>query len=81
MEPNVPSNYPVPMPEETLQATFRINIKVEKHSKTGECTACITELDMSNYDKVIKNVPDFLKDHNITYALNLIQECLKAHAQ
>jgi GH35 family endo-1,4-beta-xylanase len=81
MESTVTSNYPVPMPDETLQATFRINIKVEKHSKTGERTAYITELDMSNYDKIIKDVPDFLKDHNITYALNLIQECLKAHAQ
>ena len=81
MEPTVTSNYPVPMPDETLQAKFRINIKVEKHSKTGEVKTFINELDMSNYDGLIKNVPEFLKDHNIFYALNLIQEDLKAHAQ
>ena len=81
MEPTVTTSNSVPMSDSQLQATFRVNIKIEKDSKTGERTACITELDMSNYDKIIKDVPDFLKDHNITYALNLIQECLKAHAQ
>ena len=81
MEPTVTSNYPVPMPDETLQATFRVNIKVQKDSKTGEVKTFINELDMSNYDGLIKNVPEFLKDHNIFYALNLIQEDLKAHAQ
>ena len=81
MEPTVTTSNSIPMPDSQLQATFRFNIKVEKDSKTGERTACITELDISNYDKIIKDVPDFLKDHNITYALNLIQECLKAHAQ
>ena len=81
MEPIVTnSNYPVPMPNETLQATFRINIKLEKDAKTGEVKTFINELDMSNYDSLIKNVPEFLKDHNIPYALNLIQEDLKAHA-
>jgi hypothetical protein len=81
MEPTVTSNYPVPMPDETLQATFRINIKLQKDAKTGEVKTFINELDMSNYDGLIKNVPEFLKDHNIFYALNLIQEDLKAHAQ
>ena len=69
------------MPGETLQATFRINIKLEKDAKTGEVKTFINELDMSNYDGLIKNVPEFFKDHNIFYALNLIQEDLKAHAQ
>ena len=81
MEPTVTSNYPVPMPDETLQATFRINIKVEKHSKTGEVKTFINELDISNYDDLIKNVPEFLAEYNIKYALNLIQEYLKTQAQ
>ena len=78
MEPTVTtSNYPVPTPGETLQATFRINIKLEKDAKTGEVKTFINELDMSNYDGIIKDVPTFLSEYNIRYALNLIQEHLK----
>lgn len=81
MEPTVTTSNSIPMPDSQLQATFRINIKLEKDAKTGEVKTFINELDMSNYDGLIKNVPEFLKDHNIPYALNLIQEDLKAHAQ
>jgi hypothetical protein len=82
MEPTVTtSNYPVPTPDEILQATFRVNIKVQKDSKTGEVKTFINELDMSNYDGLIKDVPDFLAEHSIRYALNLIQEYLKTQAQ
>jgi hypothetical protein len=81
MEPTVTtSNYPVPTPDEILQATFRVNIKIQKDLKTGEVKTFINELDMSNYDGLIKDVPDFLAEHNIRYALNLIQEDLKTQA-
>ena len=82
MEPTVTTlNYPVPMPGETLQATFLINIKLEKDSKTGQVKTFINELDMSNYDGLIKDVPSFLSEYNIRYALNLIQEHLKTQTQ
>jgi hypothetical protein len=74
------SNYPVPTPDEILQATFRVNIKVQKDLKTGEVKTFINELDMSNYDGLIKDVPTFLAEYNIRYALNLIQEYLKTQA-
>ena len=77
MEPTVTTSNSVPMPDETLQATFRVNIKVEKDAKTGEVKTFINELDMGNYDGLIKNVPEFLAEYNIRYALNLIQEHLK----
>lgn len=82
MEPTVTtSNYPVPLPGETLQATFRINLKLEKDSKTGEVKIFINELDISNYDGIIKNVPEFLSEYNIRYALGLIQDHLRTQAQ
>ena len=81
MESTIPVTTVVPMPDSQLQATFRVNIKVEKDSKTGEVKTFINELDMGNYDGLIKNVPEFLSEYNIRYALNLIQEYLKTQAQ
>ena len=77
MEPNIPPTTVAPHIAETLQATFRVSIKVEKDSKTGEVKTFINELDMSNYDGLIKDVPTFLSEYNIRYTLNLIQEYLK----
>ena len=72
---------PVPMPGETLQATFRINIKIAKNSSTGDITTYITELDTSNYDGLIPNVPSLLKEFNLSYSLDLLQHTLISAAR
>jgi GH35 family endo-1,4-beta-xylanase len=68
-------------PSEKLQATFRFNIKIEKDTSTGELKTFITELDMGNYDGLIKDIPLFLSEHSVRYGINLIQEHLKTAAQ
>lgn len=80
MQSTIPVTTVVPTPGETLQATFRVNIKLQKDSNTGEVKTFINELDMSNYDGLIKNVPEFLSEYNIRYALGLIQDYLKTQA-
>ena len=72
---------PVPMPGEPLQATLRFNIKVTKDPSTGEVKTCITEMDMSNYDGLIPNVPELFKEFNFGYSLNMLQEALRAFAR
>lgn len=67
---------PVPMPDERLQATFRVNIKITKDPSTGNITTYINELDMSNYDGLIPNVPALLKEFNLSYSLDLIQQAI-----
>jgi hypothetical protein len=82
MEPTVAtSNYPVPMPDEALQATFRVNIKITKDPSTGNITTYITEMDMSNYDGLIPNVPELLKEFNLSYSLNLLQQAIISAAR
>ena len=76
MEPSI-----TPSHGEKLQATFRFNIKIEKDPSTGEVRTFITELDMGNYDGLIKDVPYFLAEYNVRYGINLIQELLKTAAQ
>jgi len=76
------SDFPIPVePGQKLQATFRFNIKVEKDTSTGELKTFITELDMGNYDGLIKDVPYILAEHDVRYGINLIQEQLRAAAR
>ena len=72
---------PVPMPGEPLQATLRFNIKVTKDPNTGEVKTCITEMDMSNYDGLIPNVPELFKEFEFSYSLNQIQGAIKTHCR
>lgn len=76
------STTPIPPlePGQRLQATFRFNIKIEKDTGTGEVKTFITELDMGNYDGLIKDIPRFLAEYNVRYGINLIQEYLKTAA-
>lgn len=70
---------PVPMPNETLQATLRFNIKVTKNPSTGEVKTCITEMDMSNYDGLISSVTELFKEFEFSYGLNQIQSAIKTY--
>lgn len=72
---------PVPMPGEPLQATLRFNIKVTKDPSTGEIKTCITEMDMSNYDGLIPNVPELFKEFEFSYGLNQIQSAIKTYSR
>ena len=76
MEPSI-----TPSHGEKLQATFRFNIKIEKDTSTGELKTFITELDMGNYDGLIKDIPLFLSEYSVRYGINLIQEHNKTAAQ
>ena len=78
MEPTITT--PPLQPSEKLQATFRFNIKIEKDTGTGEVKTFITELDMGNYDGLIKDIPRFLAEYDIRYGIDLIKGQLKTAA-
>lgn len=71
----------VPMPDESLRATLRFIIKVTKDPSTGEIRTCIAEIDMSNYDRLIPNVPELFKAFEFGYGLDQIQSAIKAYSR
>lgn len=74
----VPISKNVAMPDESQQANIRICIVLKKNT-AGELTTFINEFDVSNYDGLIANVPDFLQEFDVKYGINQIIEASKKH--
>ena len=76
---------PVPVaptrPAEKLQSQLRLDIKITKDPNTGEVKTYIINLDITNYDCIIKDVPYFLSQYNVRNGVNLIEAELIAAAQ
>jgi len=82
MEPILePVPVAAPKPGEKLQSQLCLDIKLTKDLNTGEVKTDIINFDITNYDGLIKDIPLFLGELNVRYAINLIQEYLRSSAR
>lgn len=82
MEPT-PEPVPVaaPRPVELLQAQFQLDIKITKDPNRGVIKTYITNLNITNYDGLFKNIPACLSESGFEYSLNHLQAQLRNSAQ
>ncbi len=62
---------------EKERVDIRLCLTIKRNPQTGEVKAYVNQLDVTNYDGLINNVPEFLQEYNIRYGIGIIIEAAK----
>jgi hypothetical protein len=64
---------------EKERVDIRLCLTIRRNPQTGETKAYVNQLDLTNYDGLIDNVPDFLNEFELRYGINQIISAAKNH--
>jgi len=64
---------------EKERVDIRLCLTIKRNPQTGETKAYVNQLDLTNYDGLVDNVPEFLQEYNIRYGIGIIIEAAKNH--
>jgi hypothetical protein len=64
---------------EKERVDIRLCLTIKRNPQTGEVKAYVNQLDFTNYDGLIDNVPEFLQDYMLKYGIANIIEAAKNH--
>ncbi len=62
---------------EKERVDIRLCLTIKRNPQTGEVKAYVNQLDLTNYDSLIDNVPEFLNAFELRYGINQIISAAK----
>jgi len=62
---------------EQERVDIRLCITIKRNPQTGEVKAYVNQLDLTNYDGLVDNVPEFLNAFELRYGINQIISAAK----
>lgn len=62
---------------ENERVDIRLCLTIKRNPQTGETKAYVNQLDLTNYDGLVDNVPEFLNAFELRYGINQIISAAK----